>query len=75
MIGIAFLAIALLWGSQCGCGATVQPSLTGDGNVLEMETDQVVNNPYPWMWTILGIVLLIFIYLYFDKRYTRFGRR
>ena len=79
IIGISFIALALLVGAlgvQCGCGsASVQPEVTGSGNTLDLQTEQTVNNPYPWMWACLGIVLLFLAYSYFSKKYTGWGRK
>ena len=75
MIGMACIALALIIGAQCGCGGNrVTPTTQGEGNTVETISKQVANNPYPWMWSCLGIVLLFLAYSYFSKKYIGWGR-
>ena len=60
---------------MCGCGSTqTAPPVTGDGNVLEIEQDSTMNNPWPYVVIVLGLTLSFFSYLWASKKFIGFGR-
>ena len=65
--------VVLLSGCQSAEVKTPE-NITGDGNEIEVDQRQQSNSTIALIAIPLGCVFLFLLYLYIDKKYTRFGR-